>query len=44
MTVCDIDHTRHGNPLRSLAQIFSRLATYTLLDQTSSFKPARIHD
>lgn len=43
MTVCDIDHTRHHNPMNALAQIFSGLTAYTFLDKTSSFKPARIH-
>ena len=43
MTVCDIDHTRHWNPLNALVQIFSGLTAYTFLDKTSSFKPARIH-
>lgn len=43
MTVCDIDHTRHRNPMNALAQIFSGLTAYTFLDQNRSFKPARIH-
>ena len=43
MTVCDIDHTRHRNPLNALAQIFSGLTAYTFLDQASRFKPTRIH-
>nr|WP_262910393.1 transposase [Pontibacter silvestris] len=43
MTVCDIDHIRDRNPLNALAQIFSGLTAYTFLDQTCSFKPARIN-
>lgn len=43
MTVCDIDHTRHRNPLNALAQIFSGLTAYTFLEQNSRFKPARIN-
>lgn len=43
MTVCDIDHTRHRNPLNALAQIFSGLTAYTFLGQNNSFKPARLH-
>ena len=43
MTVCDIDHTRHRNPLNALAQIFSGLTAYTFLEQNSRFKTARIN-
>ena len=43
MTVCDIDHTRHRNPLNALVQIFSGLTAYTFLDQKTGFKPARIN-
>lgn len=43
MSVCDIDHTRHRNPINAIVQILSGLAAYTFLDpQTSKFKPARI--
>jgi hypothetical protein len=43
MTVCDIDHTRHRNPLNALVQIFSGLTAYTFLDQKSRCKPAKIN-
>jgi hypothetical protein len=43
MTVCDIDHTRHRNPLNALVQILSSLTAYSFLDQNSRFKLAKIH-
>ncbi len=43
MTVCDIDHTRHRNPVNALVQIFSGLTAYTFLEQNSRFKPARLY-
>lgn len=44
MSVCDIDHTRHRNPLNAFAQIFSGLTAYTFLGQHNSrFKPARMN-
>ena len=45
MSVCDVDHTRHRNPINALVQIFSGLAAYTFLDpQNTRFKPARINN
>ncbi|GAB3527570.1 IS982 family transposase [Pontibacter brevis] len=42
MTVCDIDQTRHRNPLNALVHILSGLSAYTFLDhQNSRFNPAR---
>lgn len=44
MSVCDIDHTRHRNPLNALVHILSGLTAYTFLDQKKSrFSPARIN-
>lgn len=43
MSVCDIDHTRHRNPLNAMVHIFSGLSAYTFLDrQKLTFKPARL--
>ena len=43
MSVCDIDHSRHRNPLNALVHIFSGLAAYTFLDHKQSrFNPARL--
>ena len=43
MSVCDINHSRHRNPLNALVHIFSGLATYTFLDhKQSKFNPARL--
>ncbi len=43
MSVCDIDHSRHRNPLNALVQIFSGLAAYTFLDhEQTKFNPARL--
>nr|WP_237144898.1 transposase [Pontibacter pamirensis] len=42
MTVCDIDHTRHRNPLNALVHILSGLTAYTFLDRKNKkFNPAR---
>ncbi len=42
MTVCDIDHTRHRNPLNALVHILSGLTAYTFLDhQNTRFRPSR---
>ena len=42
MTVCDIDHSRHRNPLNALVHILSGLTAYTFLDhQNTRFNPAR---
>jgi len=44
MSVCDIDHTRHRNPLNVLVHILSGLTAYTFLGQKNKkFKPARIN-
>jgi len=44
MSVCDIDHTRHKNPLNVLVHILSRLTAYTFLDHWNTrFIPARIN-
>jgi len=43
MSVCDIDHTRHRNPINALVQVLSGLAAYTFLEpQNSKVKPNRI--
>ncbi len=43
MSVCDIDHSRHRNPINAFVQIFSGLTAYTFLDhQKTTFNPARI--
>jgi len=43
MSVCDIDHTRHRNPINALVQVLSGLVAYSFLDpQITKFKPARI--
>lgn len=43
MTVCEIDHSWHRNPLNALVHIFAGLAAYTFLDhQNSRFNPARL--
>nr|WP_262891501.1 transposase [Adhaeribacter radiodurans] len=40
--VCDIDHTRHRNPLNALVQIFSILTAYSFLDHNNpKFKRLR---
>jgi len=45
MSVCDIDHTRHRNPLNALVHILSGLTAYTFLDhQNTRFNPARYLD
>ncbi len=36
MTLCDIDHTRHRNPINALTHILSGVAAYTNLDKLSS--------
>ena len=36
MSVCDIDHSRHRNPLNALVHIFSGVAAYTFLDHKQS--------
>lgn len=42
MTVCDIDNTRHRNPLNALVHILSGLTAYTFLDHKNTrFNPAR---
>ncbi|WP_161887865.1 IS982 family transposase [Pontibacter russatus] len=42
MSVCDIDHTRHRNPLNALVHILSGLTAYTFLDHKNKrFNPAR---
>ncbi|PRY10583.1 DDE family transposase [Pontibacter ummariensis] len=42
MTVCDIDQTRHRNPLNALVHILSGLTAYTFLDnQNRRFDLAR---
>nr|WP_230679900.1 IS982 family transposase [Pontibacter sp. 172403-2] len=44
MSVCDINHTRHRNPLNALVHILSGLTAYTFLESNNSkFKPARIN-
>ena len=43
MSVCDIDHTRHRNPLNALAHLLSGLTAYTFLGQRSKFSPTRIN-
>jgi len=43
MSVCDIDHTRHRNPINALVQVLSGLAAYSFLEpQNTKFKSARI--
>jgi hypothetical protein len=43
MSVCDIDHSRHRNPLNALVHIFAGLAAYTFLDHKQKrFNPARL--
>lgn len=43
MSVCDIDHTRHRNPVNALVQIFSGLTAYSFLEhQKTTFNPARL--
>lgn len=43
MSVCDIDHSRHRNPLNALVHILSGLTAYTFLDHKNKrFNPARI--
>jgi hypothetical protein len=43
MSVCDIDHTRHRNPVNALLHIFSGLTAYTFLEhQKTKFNPARL--
>ena len=43
MSVCDIDQSRHRNPVNALVQIISGLTAYTFLDhQKSTFNPARL--
>nr|WP_262888790.1 transposase [Pontibacter pamirensis] len=45
MSVCDIDHTRHRNPLNALVHILSGLTAYTFLDHKNKrFNPARTLD
>jgi len=42
MSVCDIDHTRHRNPINALVQVLSGLAAYSCLaPQNSKLKPNR---
>jgi hypothetical protein len=42
MSVCDIDHTRHRNPLNALVQIFSGLTAYSFLEHNNpKFKRLR---
>jgi hypothetical protein len=36
MTLCDIDHTRHRNPINALTYILSGVAAYTYLDKLPS--------
>ena len=44
MSVCDIDHTRHRNPINALVHILSGLTAYTFLDRNNSkFNHARIN-
>ena len=43
MSVCDIDHSRHRNPLNALVHTFAGLVAYSFLDHNSSrFNPARL--
>jgi hypothetical protein len=43
MSVCDIDHTRHRNPINALVQVLAGLAAYSFLEpQNTKFKPLRI--
>jgi IS5 family transposase len=43
MSVCDIDHTRHRNPVNALVHIFSGLTAYSFLEHhKTAFKPARL--
>jgi hypothetical protein len=43
MSVCDIDHSRHRNPVNAMVQIFSGLTAYTFLEPPKTkFKPARL--
>ncbi len=42
MSVCDIDHSRHCNPVNALVQMLSGLTAYSFLDlKNNKFKPAR---
>lgn len=43
MSVCDIDHTRHRNPINALVHIISGLTAYSFLEHLKTkFKPARL--
>jgi len=43
MSVCDIDHTRHRNPLNALVEILSGISAYSFLElKNTRFKPARL--
>ncbi|MBF9251668.1 hypothetical protein I2I11_00005 [Pontibacter sp. 172403-2] len=43
MRVCDVDHSRHRNPLNALVHNLAGLSAYTFLDlQNKKFNPARI--
>jgi hypothetical protein len=44
MSVCDVDHTRHRNPINALVHIMAGLTAYTFLDhQNNKFKAFRIN-
>ncbi len=43
MSVCDIDHSRHRNPVNALVHIISGLTAYSFLDQqNTTFNPNRL--
>lgn len=43
MSVCDIDHTRHRNPINAFVQVLSGLVAYCFLEpQNTKFKPDRL--
>lgn len=43
MSVCDIDHSRHRNPVNALVHILAGLTAYSFLEhQKTAFNPARL--
>jgi hypothetical protein len=43
MSVCDIDHTRHRNPVNACVQVLSGLVAYSFLDPLNTkFKASRV--